>query len=247
MDVFLDDNSASNALTFLVELYAWNSGQTGPKLSLGGPTANVATYNVTTLGGAQTILNARIAATSVADAAWQTVTLGKVDLGSGYDFYAWRIGVMGQTNGDGFAFDNRPRRRRGPTYSNGSTDSASMRRPGLRRRSRQRRDCQRSGGMVRHPSRRVQQRTHRLATDGTVATFSHPQNENPPGDLVGSYEWSSDLMTWYAGDGLDGSPGGPFVTFEVETAGTTRTVTATSSAPIGRYFLRAKAELTSSL
>jgi len=106
MDVFMDDNSASNTLTFLVELYGWNAGETGPKLSMGGGTANDPGYNHTILGDATTILNTQVAATGVADAAWESVTLGSVDLGSGYDFHAWRIGVMGQTNGDDFAFDN---------------------------------------------------------------------------------------------------------------------------------------------
>lgn len=106
MDVFMDDNTASNALSFIVELYAWNSGDTGPLLSLGGATANDSSYNVTTLGDATTILNTIVTAASVSDAAWDTVTLGSVDLGTGYDYYAWRIGAMGQTDGDAYAFDN---------------------------------------------------------------------------------------------------------------------------------------------
>jgi len=106
MDVYMDDKSASNALTFLVELYAWNSGETGPKLSTGGGTANDPSYNQTILGDAATVLNTTVLASGVSDAAWQTVTLGTVDLESGHDYYAWRIGVMGATNGDDFAFDN---------------------------------------------------------------------------------------------------------------------------------------------
>jgi hypothetical protein len=247
MDVFLDDNSASHALTFLVQLYAWNAGQTGPRLSLGGATENVATYNVTTLGGAQTLLNTRIAATSVADAAWQTVTLGQLDLGNGYDFYAWRIGVMGQSPGDGFAFDNVRVVGEDTTFMqwidgfgldvadqgfNHDPDNDGLAN-GL------------EAWFGTHPGE-FDSGLSILSSNGSTATFSHPRNANPPSDLVGFYEWSRDLVNWYAGDGLDGPPGGPFVTFELETAGTNRTVNATSSAPIGRYFLRAKAELTSS-
>lgn len=103
MDVFRDDNTLDNDLTFRVELYAWN-GASSPGLSVGGSTT---AYNTTALNGATTILDTTVdAADDVAEAAWQTVTLGTVDLGSGYDFYAWRIGVLGQTDGDVFKFDN---------------------------------------------------------------------------------------------------------------------------------------------
>jgi arylsulfatase A-like enzyme len=247
MDVFLDDNSASHTLTFLVQLYAWNAGQTGPRLSLGGGTENVATYNVTTLGGAQTLLDTRIAATTVADAAWHTVTLGQPDLGTGYDFYAWRIGVMGHSPGDGFAFDNLRVIGEDTTFMqwiNGSGIDVADRgfsndpdNDGL------------ANGLEAwfgtHPGE-FSSGLSILTANAATATFSHPRNENPPADLVGSYEWSCDLIDWYAGDGFDGPPGGPVVTFDVETDGTTRTVTATSNASIGTYFLRAKAELSSS-
>lgn len=106
IDVFLDDNSAANALLFNVEVYAWSDGDTGPKLSLGGATGNDSTYNHTILGDAVEVLNTQVLASGVADASWKNVTLGTVDLGAGYDYYAWRIGVVGATNGDDFAFDN---------------------------------------------------------------------------------------------------------------------------------------------
>ena len=106
MDVFMDDNTGANTLTFLVELYGWNAGDTGPKLSLGGADANNPAYNVTTLGGATEVLSTAVAAASVTDATWQTVNLGNVDLGTGYDYYVWRIGILGATAGDDFAFDN---------------------------------------------------------------------------------------------------------------------------------------------
>lgn len=77
-------------------------------------------------------------------------------------------------------------------------------------------------------------------------TLTQPLNENPPGDLSGSYQWSPDLVNWYAGDGVDALPDGPALTFDVATLGSSRTVTATSSAPWGRVFIRARAELNSS-
>lgn len=106
MDVFLDDNSEANSLQLLVEVYGWDDGQLEPLLSAGGPTANDPNYNLTDLGDAVTILQTQVPATSVADATWQTRALGLVDVGDGYDNYAWRIGVLGATNGDFFAFDN---------------------------------------------------------------------------------------------------------------------------------------------
>jgi hypothetical protein len=30
----------------------------------------------------------------------------------------------------------------------------------------------------------------------------HPQNENPPSDLAGFYQWSPNLVDWYAGEVL---------------------------------------------
>jgi hypothetical protein len=245
MDVFMDDNSASNPLTFLVELYAWNSGQTGPKLSLGGGAANSATYNSTILGNAQTLLKTQVAATSVADAAWQTATLSTVDLGNGYDFYAWRIGVMGQTTGDTFAFDNVGLVGDIPTYSQWIADF------GLDEAARDFNDDpdhdQLANGLEAwfgtHPGE-FGSGLILLAADGQVATFSHPRNENPPGDLSGSYQWSPNLIDWYAGDGVDGPPGGPVLTIGASPAGSATTVTATSSAPAGRVFVRAAVALT---
>jgi len=106
LDVFLDDNTAANDLLFQVELYAWNDGENGPLLSAGGKLANDPAYNLTDLGDAVTILNTQVLATEVADAAWETVLLGTADVGTGYDNYAWRIGVLGATTDDIFAFDN---------------------------------------------------------------------------------------------------------------------------------------------
>ena len=79
-----------------------------------------------------------------------------------------------------------------------------------------------------------------LSTDGITTTFEHPQNENPPGDLTGIYEWSPDLAAWYAGDGVDGPVGGATVTLNHNTVGPMTTVTATASAQTERIFLRIK-------
>ena len=87
-----------------VELYAWNNGQTAPVLSWGGGTANNSNYNVTTLGDAVTVRDTQIAASNLD--AWQTISLGTLTLNTGYDHYAWRVGILGADNGTTFAFDN---------------------------------------------------------------------------------------------------------------------------------------------
>ena len=78
-----------------------------------------------------------------------------------------------------------------------------------------------------------------LSTDGTVSTFTHPQNETRPTDVIGFYQWSPNLTDWYAGDGVDGPPSGSTVAFSAETIGTTTTVTATASEALDTLFLRA--------
>ena len=72
---------------------------------------------------------------------------------------------------------------------------------------------------------------------GITTTFEHPQNDDPPSDLTGYYEWSPNLSDWY-GSGT-GPDGGPTVIFVPNTVGTTTTVTATASGPVDRLFLRA--------
>jgi len=106
IDVMLDDNSVRGELTLLVELYAWNQGQAAPVLSMGGPHPNKPTYHVTNLNDATTLLSTQVQASSVVDNSWETVNLGALDLGDGYDFYAWRIGIVSATVDDRFAFDN---------------------------------------------------------------------------------------------------------------------------------------------
>ena len=78
-----------------------------------------------------------------------------------------------------------------------------------------------------------------FTSDGTVSTFSHSQNEAPPSDVVGSYEWSLDLSEWFASG--DGPVGGPTVSFGAVTTGPTTAVTATSSQALERIFVRVRA------
>lgn len=75
-------------------------------------------------------------------------------------------------------------------------------------------------------------------TNGLTTTFSHPQNQNPLVGLTASYEWSPDLVGWYA-DG-DGPDGGPVVGFLAETEAGFTTVTATASSALPRIFLRVR-------
>jgi hypothetical protein len=78
-----------------------------------------------------------------------------------------------------------------------------------------------------------------VAFNGTVTTFTHPQNPDRPSNVAGFYQWSPDLTTWYAGDGVDGPPDGQTVFIAPVTTGTTTTVTATASDTMKRIFLRA--------
>jgi hypothetical protein len=80
-----------------------------------------------------------------------------------------------------------------------------------------------------------------LATNGLATTFRHPGNPRAPGDLTGSYEWSTDMVTWYAGNGVAGPSGGPVVNIVPSPDQNTTTVTATASQAMPRLFLRAKA------
>jgi hypothetical protein len=79
----------------------------------------------------------------------------------------------------------------------------------------------------------------KLGTNGTITTFEHPQNETEPSDLTGFYQWSLNLVDWYAGDGIDGPGGGPTINISADTVETTTTVTATASGNLEKLFLRA--------
>ena len=106
LDAFFDDNSEENPLQLIVEVYAWDDNQVAPALSAGGPTPNDPGYNLTDLGDAVSILQAQVIASDLDDATWQTSALGSASVGEGYDNYVWRIGILGATDGDFFAFDN---------------------------------------------------------------------------------------------------------------------------------------------
>lgn len=80
-----------------------------------------------------------------------------------------------------------------------------------------------------------------LATSGLATTFRHPRNPRAPGGLTGTYEWSPDMVTWYAGNGVAGPPGGPTVNIVPSPGQNTTTVTATASQALPRLFLRARA------
>ncbi len=79
-----------------------------------------------------------------------------------------------------------------------------------------------------------------LATNGVTTTFRHPRNSQAPIDLTGSYEWSSNMVDWYAGNGISGPPGGATVNIVASPSLSTTTVTATASGSLPRLFLRAK-------
>lgn len=82
-----------------------------------------------------------------------------------------------------------------------------------------------------------------VSSNGTVTTFTHPQNPARPTNVAGFYQWSPDLTTWYAGDGVDGPPGGRKVFIAPVTTGATTAVTATASGPLERVFLRVQVDL----
>ena len=77
-----------------------------------------------------------------------------------------------------------------------------------------------------------------LSVDGSTSIFSHPHNENPVMDVSGSYEWSLDLVNWYAGDGVDGPANGVTVAISSNTEGSNTTVTAAASEEVERVFFQ---------
>lgn len=78
-----------------------------------------------------------------------------------------------------------------------------------------------------------------VTTTGTVTTFTHPQADPPIDDIIASYEWSTDLVNWFDGDGVDGPGGGLTVNIPAVTpvAGVS-TVTATASQSVQKMFVR---------
>jgi uncharacterized sulfatase len=79
-----------------------------------------------------------------------------------------------------------------------------------------------------------------IATNGLTTTFRHSRNPQAPGDLTGTYEWSANMVDWYAGNGIAGPPGGPTVNIVASPAGTSTNVTATTSSALPRLFLHAR-------
>lgn len=77
-----------------------------------------------------------------------------------------------------------------------------------------------------------------VVTDGTTSTFVHPHRGDPVARLSLYYEWSSDILDWYAGDGVDGPVGGPRVGISSNVGVVTTSVTATASEPMSHLFLR---------
>jgi hypothetical protein len=93
-----------------------------------------------------------------------------------------------------------------------------------------------------NPSKSNNSGIAKVSTNGTVTTFTHPMASPPLSDVTGSYEWSTDLVTWYAGDGVAGPSGGPTVRIpSVSPVAGIATVTATASKPMGKIFIRIKA------
>lgn len=72
----------------------------------------------------------------------------------------------------------------------------------------------------------------------STTTLNHPQSENPPADLSLLYQWSTNLVDWHNGDGVDGPPDGATVSISTETMNTNATVTAQSSEAMDSLFLR---------
>jgi len=88
-----------------------------------------------------------------------------------------------------------------------------------------------------------------VGKSGNEVTFTHPNpdSEDVLTDVVGSYQWSLDLDTWYEDDGADG-PGGTTVTTVATPDSPTdnvTTVVATIAGPVPeKIFLRAVADQT---
>jgi hypothetical protein len=61
-----------------------------------------------------------------------------------------------------------------------------------------------------------------ISRNGATVTFRHPNPEVPLTDVTGTYEWSTDLETWHAADGVEAE------------GGTTVTTAATPDSPVAR-------------
>jgi len=76
---------------------------------------------------------------------------------------------------------------------------------------------------------------------GNTVSFQHPNPDTPLSDVSGGYEWSLDLVTWYAADGLEGD-GSTTLTTEAApnspTANTTTVVATIGGTVPSKLFLR---------
>ncbi|MCH7226822.1 hypothetical protein [Haloferula sp. A504] len=110
VDVYLNDlthGADSNGPLYLwFEVFAWNAGETGPVLSANGGDASF--YNGWLQRDAVKVLDVKVAQTGSGIAGakevpkqYTTVELGEIDVGAGYDFYAWRVGAAGYDGNDG--------------------------------------------------------------------------------------------------------------------------------------------------
>ncbi len=72
----------------------------------------------------------------------------------------------------------------------------------------------------------------------TSVSFSHAINTTPVAGLTATYEWSPDLVHWYAADGIAGPLGGPKVSYVRNLSGANATVVATASEPMFQCFMR---------
>ena len=78
-----------------------------------------------------------------------------------------------------------------------------------------------------------------LSVDELTTSFTHPYNENPPSDISASYQWSPNLVDWYACDGVDGPLAGARISATSVAVDGTKTVTLTASESMQQFFVRA--------
>jgi formylglycine-generating enzyme required for sulfatase activity len=74
-------------------------------------------------------------------------------------------------------------------------------------------------------------------------SFQHPVNVTPPDNVVGAYQWSPDIYTWY--DSGDGPAGGPTVVIGTTPHAGMALVTATASEPLDVCYVKLAVSLDS--
>lgn len=78
-----------------------------------------------------------------------------------------------------------------------------------------------------------------FALAGNDTTFTHPVSPVMPDDIEGFYEWSMNLVDWYACDGIDGPPTGETASASSQVDAGVATVTISPSASVSQLFVRA--------